>query len=1492
MADIIKHWLIACCTTLTVLMVFPLLEKWSYGNQLAAAQLPGEPATQPVRLKETSGDPVIDTPVSISDIPLAAISKGAPANIMFVLDDSGSMLWEVMTPDEDQGLFDGYQGVFDGHRLPHSRRMEWKSQWYGYNRMYYNPSVHYVPWPRVVDISADIHAKDTTWDKRLFADADLNRPRFHPMRSDAVLEMDAPFATIGEREQGPALNKRVGGDRNQFENNSSLAVGPFSDVRPANQPRSEGGDDSALSTAGKEIEIPNAHYYQWSETDEAPYLVVFDKESASIVYYRASGSSLDNLIGNRDDIVTGLQPVSDPPDDVRVHSDYKTARQNFTNWFTYYRQRRSAAVSAVARAVVSIEGMQVGIYSIHGRIVLPVQPVKVDGEDHSDTILQELYQAEASGATPLRRALEDVGRYFDATGNDPTPLGNNAPWAESTDGGECQQSFAIVMTDGYWNSDGARTPAVQQGDNYATDSDGDGDTDADDRDSDGHYLHRSSQSDTLADVAMYYYGKDLNTTLGNNVVSNPQLTMGQKDQANWQHMVTFGVSFGVSGTLDVAEYNLHVNEPGRNFPDWPMAVANRATTIDDLFHASVNGHGMFLSAADPGQLAETFQDILQTITARTGSAASVTINGDELYETVGSTLRMYQSEYTTDNWYGDLTSYAIEIVDGEVVTTPIWSASATMEKLVGNSGGHSFRNIYSWDGHKGVAFIWQELSQRQQLHLLPHFSPERKGEQLVEYLRGADRYELTGDFRTRTKKLGDLVHSQPRFVDYGEGQGVIYVGSNDGMLHAFNAGDTREGEELFAFVPSFVYPNLRELANPEYHHKFYVDGTPFTQRIHEDLVLLVGGLGKGGKGIYALDISDPHGFDQNDVLWEYPPPSQVALSGDTFSFISSGTSDYDEIRDADQRLSIFSAGEYITVAGSGCNGSKSGTNDGTYQVVEAGADSIRVPAGSLLNNCGDNSRLTIFKSTSDPSMGYSFSRPILVRSNDPSINAGTDLAGWVVIFGNGYMSEMGTAVLYILDPLNGNVLKKIDTGTGPLNGLSTPRVTDVDNDLRADYVYAGDLLGNMWKFDLTAGRGDQADMKNPDRCRTGEPCHGQWQVAFCDENDTRGDCNAAGATPKPLFTAAADQAITASPDIMHHSYQSGHMVIFGTGRYLGVNDLEIKPDMPYQSVYGIWDWAPDTYDQGYLGSRVNGYTATGQITTLSHSPMGEGGEGPVNSLLQQVMLREGELTEDSDGDGRLDVTVDDSNGNGIQDSAEGTGVDRNFDLVNEDANGNGLLDTYGYYRIPSKHDGSWRMGQASIDVDGNGRVDAHDRVPMEHLGWYFDLPGRIMQKDGLDNDNDGVTDESGERSLGERVIEDTIIRDGLAITISFGLTGETCSAGAYSFINERDADNGGMPGQPVMDLGGSAPGEQGDNEVDAADTVFLVDDEGTAEVIRGHAADKGVMGHLHKPIILREEESADPDPEEYKIMATGDGDREVLVERAERLGVYYWQQIE
>jgi type IV pilus assembly protein PilY1 len=586
------------------------------------------------------------------------------------------------------------------------------------------------------------------------------------------------------------------------------------------------------------------------------------------------------------------------------------------------------------------------------------------------------------------------------------------------------------MTDSYWNGSAPVNGSI------------------DNADGDNGVPYADAYSNTLADVAMYYYENDLSSALDNDVLTNAS------DTATHQHMVTYTVAFGVSGTLDPADYDL----TSGFYPTWPDpddGSYDDENRIDDVWHASVNGRGKFLSAFNAGELADSLLAIKESIESRIGSAAPVSVVGVELYEEMGADLFMFQSTYDSNGWTGDVKAYPVNTTTGIVSETPEWSAADALDTML-----LSNRKIatYNPDTSSGIPFQYASLTDTQKTDL-------NSDPPLVDFLRGERSLEQLngGTFRDRFSRLGDVVHSSPVYEN-----GVLYTGGNDGMLHAFRATD---GSEIFAYIPNLVFGNLKNLADPAYYgnHTFYVDLSPAIQRGVElspgnEITLLVGGLGKGGKGYYALDIT----------------------------------------------------------------GISETTSFGTDSNV---ADTVRWESGN------------------DNDLGFSYARPSIVDSNDDDLNAnGT---GWIAIAGNGYNSVNGNAVLLIFGVPYGHVLKRIDTGVGSCNGLSTPVVIDVNYDDKADYVYAGDLKGNLWKFDLT------------------DPDYNNWTVAYKD----------GGGNPQPLFQALG-QPITTKPDVMRHPEQHGYIVVFGTGQYLGVTDFS---DISLNTIYGIWDYGDDTDDSEYLG---------------------------------------------------------------------------------------------------------------------------------------------------------------------------------------------------------------------------------------------------------------------------------------------------------------------
>jgi hypothetical protein len=294
-------------------------------------------------------------------------------------------------------------------------------------------------------------------------------------------------------------------------------------------------------------------------------------------------------------------------------------------------------------------------------------------------------------------------------------------------------------------------------------------------------------------------------------------------------------------------------------------------------------------------------------------------------------------------------------------------------------------------------------------------------------------------------------------------------------------------------------------------------------------------------------------------------------------------------------------------------------------------------------------------------------------------------------------------------------------------------------------------------------------------------------------------------------------------------------------------------------LYGIWDRAPDSLDTGYNGVRIDVGASVPKTATLSNWPETDALGNETHTLLRQTVLTEGAL--DTDGDG-------------VADSSE-------------------------YYRVISNNLGNWAFDKTNAlpathrfynkDINEDGSINDEDLIPTANVGWVFDLPGIFdLLGDGVDNDKDGSTDESGERILGERVVNDTLIRDGRSIMVSFGVTGTRCNAGAYSFLNERDANTGGMTAYSIYDL-------NGDGEIDADDGVELqvnydVDGDGDVDaddVITAYPSDIAFEGRLFNPAILEKSDDV-----EEKILGNSQRKMIPLDERKERRGFSYWQQVE
>lgn len=576
--------------------------------------------------------------------------------------------------------------------------------------------------------------------------------------------------------------------------------------------------------------------------------------------------------------------------------------QRAANWFQYSRRRTHVARAAVGNVVGELPDFRYGTGNINqSNTFHPIPDVEiVDYATNNRAMLDVLYGTNrVTSGTPLRRGLSWVGNYY-ANGEG----SHESPIIES-----CQKNFTLLFSDGFWNGSTPSTP----------NSDVDGD---------GAQLRNSSV--LLADVARHYYNTDLRPDMPNGVPTDPF------DSANWQHMVTYTLGFGVDGIL--------VDTDGDGWPNPPMDVSDNWTSsgsenqqrVDDLWHAAWNARGKFFSADSPEDVFEDVKAALFNIGSRFGGAASAAANSGS----ISSESKIFQAKFDTSDWHGELLAFPVSI-DGTLNGPAIWDANQLLsaksnQYLRSNSGG---RDVFTWNGSSsGTKFEWNSLTAAQQDLLdIGALGDDGLGELRVQHIRGDSSNEKSqgGTFRNRENKLGDIVNSDPLFIGFPpffhsfdnyqaffveqvNRTGMIYVGANDGMFHGFREAD---GEELFAYVPDKVIKNLPRLTNVAYQHTFYVDGPPEYGDVQVDgdwASVVVSGLGAGGQGLFALDVTDPESFSADDVLWEFTDEDDADL-GYTFGA---------------PQIKRMANDKWAVIIGNGINNSE---NDGNASATGAGA---------------------------------------------------------------------------------------------------------------------------------------------------------------------------------------------------------------------------------------------------------------------------------------------------------------------------------------------------------------------------------------------------------------------------------------------------------------------------------------------------------------------------------------------------------------------------
>jgi len=1001
----------------------------------------------------TSMLPAQAAPGSLSQTPLY-VGPAVEPNVVFLSDDSGSMDWEVMTGDTAEGgRFSTTQP--DGTNAGSGSIRQRDSNDDGNaNCGIHSGSFHGYLY--IVEFGSNTYgddgndcntADDEAWRIR---NSDYNPIYFDPSKTyEPWAGVDAGGATYGNI----AITNAPNDPYNPTE---------FIDLTQHNS-NWLGGTNRATSDRDGDGAADGFRYYTWTDLDSDGF---FD-----------DGEETEFLIKNQDSVT----------------------QQNFANWFAYHRNREYVTKYAISKSVEELTGVRIGYGTINNNSnnKITVASMNLDPSVGNKRLLMDaVFQTNSASGTPLRHSLRDVGQYFECSShNFFGSSGTGCPILPAAQAGMCQKNATIMMTDGFYNGG---SPALSP-----SNTDGDGNTAFDGS------PYGDNFTNSLADVAMHFYERDLAPGLTNDVPFEP----GDKDQAPQQHMVSYTVAFGVTGTLDPGDSKTpgvaSDSDPTNGSFSWPNPSSGNAQRVDDLWHAAYNGRGEFYSAQNPDELVTGLKSAFASAAKGQSSAAAVAFNTSTL--DTGSVV--YQAKFNpSDNWKGEL--LAINLAGDGSLSSSAWNAGDALDGQALSS-----RNILTYSGSAGVPFKWASLTVAQQNDLRTNPSGGTDsaaiGQDRLAYLRGDRSDEGAGNnFRLRSSALGDIVHSNPVYVgnaqsgynddaSIGDGlystyqssvssrAGVVYIGANDGMLHAFWESD---GTEAFAYVPNMLYSTasgqgLHYLTEPQYTHRYYVDLSPTVADVYLGAwkTVLIGGYRAGGRGLFALDVTDPSTFSESNassiVMWE-------------------------------------------------------------------------------------------FTSNDDADLGYSFSKPTMaLMENDK----------WAAVFGNGYNDlGDGEAKLFIYY-LDGSGYEEITTGAGSAgsrNGLSTPAVVDIDGNGKADRVYAGDLEGNLWAFDLSNNSATQ------------------WDVAYKQ-----------GATKKALFNAAIGataQPITSKPVVARHptetltnSTEPNLLVFFGSGQYLVNGD---KSSTDTQTFYGVWDDGPNGSQAPYTRSNLAAQTLQANSTAYVRVP--------------------------------------------------------------------------------------------------------------------------------------------------------------------------------------------------------------------------------------------------------------------------------------------------
>jgi type IV pilus assembly protein PilY1 len=677
--------------------------------------------------------------------------------------------------------------------------------------------------------------------------------------------------------------------------------------------------------------------------------------------------------------------------------------------------------------------------------------------------------------------------WVDGTPVTTTPCASSAPAVVANPtgtGADAPVTGAAVHVDGAWADSGTGTVSNTVGPNTTVGT----------VTSIPNVSTSGGSSNALADVAMYYYKTDLRDGLlnncqgalgaGTNVCGNNVVSQGN-DVATWQHMTTFTLGLGVNGILKYDKNYLtqasgDYNDLKQGTKDWAVpGDGKEAENIDDLWHAAVNGRGQYFSATDPATLSTSLSGILAAIVEKIGSASGAAASN---LQPVPGDNKLFVAQYTSGKWVGDVLALTIDPVTGIISPTVAWSAKTQLNSMV---AAGTPRNIYYFKSgapNNLQDFTYANLG-----------SDGLSGH--VDNVCG--KSPALSQCATLTAGDVTIANTGSYLVTWLRGAYNAVYRLRDSPL-----GDIIGGAPVFVSKPPFKYTenNYASFASTN--------------------------ASRAGTVYVAANDGMLHAIDGNTGVekWAFMPSAVLAnlykLADNNYAsnhqYLLDGAPSIGEVWTG-------SAWKTILVGGLGAGGR-------SYYALD-----ITNP----------NTPIALWEFT-DTHLGLTLGNPIITKRA-----TGT----WVVAFASGYNNNVaggdGNGRMYVLNAVTGALITAIETNTAPgtpagtvttPSGLAKLNVwVDSEIDNTAKRFYGGDVLGNVWRFDL-----DGFVAPNNAALRLAQLV--------------------VGSTPQPITTMPALAEVT-------QSATKYPIIYVATGKYLGTSDLS---NTALQSVYALKDPMVDT----------------------------------------------------------------------------------------------------------------------------------------------------------------------------------------------------------------------------------------------------------------------------------------------------------------------------